>query len=228
MSSDVKARRDLEQRVYWDVISRSPDSKFQVIVKMLRDPNFAQSVVRKHLYFGRPKALPLLTTDRLVLQHQVFPYYQSSASIRDVLFVGCDADTARYERDYFSKVRFVTIEPNPDNRCFGAIHHVESTLEELGRHFSTESFDLIVCNGVFGWGLDDFEKCEMAIEQCHACLRPNGHLVLGWNDVPRRTPFPLETLTSLAKFRKFDFPPLGSWRFLTDTVYRHTFDFYLK
>ena len=31
-----------------------------------------------------------------------------------------------------------------------------------------------------------------------------------------------------ALFRKYTFPPLGTWRYLTDTPYRHTFDFYRK
>jgi hypothetical protein len=49
--------------------------------------------------------------------------------MREVLFVGCDADTARYEEDYFSKVNFVTIERNPEHRQYGAKHHVEAPLE---------------------------------------------------------------------------------------------------
>jgi SAM-dependent methyltransferase len=228
MSSEERARKELEQRVYWDVVSRSPDSRLQVILKMLAEPDYAKSVVRKHLHLGNSNPLPLLTTDRLVLEQQIFQYYRSQPHIRDVLFVGCDADTARYEKDYFSNVRFVTIEPNPDNRKFGSTHHVEAPLENLGRHFAPEAFDLIICNGVFGWGLDELDNCEAAFDQCHACLRTGGQLLLGWNDVPRRAPFPLETITSLARFQKFDFPLFGTWRYLTDTVYRHVFDFYSK
>jgi hypothetical protein len=46
--------------------------------------------------------------------------------------------------------------------------------------------------------------------------------------VPRRCPFPLESIASLARFRRHEFPLFGNWRYLTDTVYRHTFDFYVK
>ena len=97
MSSEERARKELEQRVYWDVVSRSPDSRLQVILKMLAEPDYARSVVRKHLQRGNSSPLPLLTTDRLVLEQQIFQYYRSQPHIRDVLFVGCDADTARYE-----------------------------------------------------------------------------------------------------------------------------------
>jgi SAM-dependent methyltransferase len=226
MHDDDRARKELEKRIYWDVVSRSPDSWLKVILKMFAEPDYAKSIVRKHLAF--PKSRRLLTTDRIVLEQQILQYYLSNPRIRDVLFVGCDADTARYERDHFSNVRFVTIEPNPDNRKFGAIHHVQAPLENLAKHFRPGYFDLIICNGVFGWGLDSFDDCQAAFGQCHACLRPDGHLLLGWNDVPRRTPFPLEQISSLSRFRKFDCPLFGTWRYLTDTPYRHTFDFYLK
>ncbi|MBV8806658.1 MAG: methyltransferase domain-containing protein, partial [Sinobacteraceae bacterium] len=136
--------------------------------------------------------------------------------------------TAAYQERYFSNIRFVTLEPNPEHREFGAAAHIVAPLESLDKHLPPESFDLILCNGVFGWGLDEFENCQAAFEQAHRALRPNGHLLLGWNDVPRRVPFPLETIPSLGQFRKYDFPPFGTWRYLTDTAYRHTFDFYRK
>jgi len=39
---------------------------------------------------------------------------------------------------------------------------------------------------------------------------------------------PLAEIESLGDFQKFRFPPLGSWRYLTDTPYRHTYDFNRK
>jgi SAM-dependent methyltransferase len=226
MSREERIRKELEKRVYWDVVSRRPDSFAKFLLKLVREPAYAKSVVRKHLNFGR--ALPLLTTDRLILEQQIFAYYRSQPEIRDVLFVGCDADTRGYHERYFSNIRFVTLEPDPEHREFGAAEHVVARLEDLGSYFPPESFDLILCNGVFGWGLDQFEHCEAAFEQAHRVLRPNGHLLLGWNDVPRRAPFPLESIPSLRRFRKYEIPLFGTWRYLTDTVYRHTFDFYCK
>jgi len=87
---------------------------------------------------------------------------------------------------------------------------------------------LIICNGVFGWGLDRREQCEAAFSQCYSRLRNDGHFLFGWDDVPRRTPVPLATLSSLTRFRPYDFPPLGTSRYVTDTQYRHTYAFYRK
>ncbi|MBV8803964.1 MAG: class I SAM-dependent methyltransferase [Sinobacteraceae bacterium] len=232
LDREIERRRRLEQRIYRDLVNPRPGTHWQTVKKMLVDPDYAQSVIRKNLYKHLdtvlPRRGPLPTTDRLVLELEVFQYYQSRADIEDVLFVGCDGDTAHYENSYFGNKRFVTLEPNPANRKFGASHHVEAVLQSLGEHFPPAAFDLIICNGVIGFGLDTPEACEAAFEQCHHCLREGGQLLVGWNDLPHRTPCPLEQIHSLSRFHKHRFPPLGAWRYRTDTAYRHVFDFYIK
>jgi SAM-dependent methyltransferase len=158
----------------------------------------------------------------------IFPYYQSDRQFKTVLFVGCNTYTTHYQRQYFQNVNFWTIEPDAALSKFGSDRHVVAPLEEVGRHFAEGFFDLIICNGVFGWGLDRATQCEAAFSQCYTCLRDGGQMVLGWDDVPRRTPVALAEIASLARFQKMTFPPLGTWRYLTDTPYRHTYDFYQK
>ncbi len=227
-AEEQKARKRLESRIYWDVVSERPKSVGQRISKMLTDPRYRISVVRKHLHFGKPKKSAILTTDRIVLEHQIFKHYAARADIRNILFVGCDADTAGYHEAYFKGRRFVTLEPNETNRSFGADEHIVGTMEEMGKRIAAQSLDLILCNGVFGWRLDEKENCEKAFAAAYEALKPGGEMLLGWNDVPRRCPFPLESITSLSRFRRAEFPLFGNWRYLTDTVYRHTFDFYRK
>lgn len=224
---DRRARKRLEGQIYWDVVLERPKSLGQLLGKMITNPHFLMSVVRKNLHFGKSKAYSILTTDRIVLEHQIFKHYAANPEIRNILFVGCDADTAGYQT-HFKDRRYVTLEPNVDNRSFGATEHIVGTMENMGSHIPAGSLDLILCNGVFGWGLDEKENCEKAFAAAHVALKPSGQLVIGWNDVPRRCPFPLESITSLSRFRKFDFPLFGSYRYLTDTVYRHVYDFYMK
>jgi SAM-dependent methyltransferase len=232
LDRDVERRRRLEQRIYWDLVSHRPDSRWQTVKKMLVEPHYAQTVIRKqlnkHLSTVLPRRGPLPTTDRLVLELEIFQHYQSQPFIEDVLFVGCDADTAHYEKSYFGNKRFVTLEPNPANRKFGATHHVEAVLQDLGQHFPEGAFDLIICNGVIGFGLDEPETCEAAFAQCHYGLREGGQLLVGWNDLPARAHCPPDRIRSLSRFHKYRFPPLGAWRYRTDTAYRHVFDFYMK
>jgi len=162
------------------------------------------------------------------MERDIFPEYARDPSIKRMLFVGCGRYTAHYQQLFFPTKDFWTIEPDPGAAGFGAKQHVIAPLEDLDRHFPPAHFDFILCNGVYGWGLDRHEQLEAAFAQCHSRLRNDGHLFFGWDDIPQRAPVDLDTVSSRALFRKYTFPPLGTWRYLTDTPYRHTFDFYRK
>ncbi len=114
-------------------------------------------------------------------------------------------------------------------RRYGSKQCVIAPLEQLTHHFQPGFFDLIICNGVYGWGLDSAEQCEIAFANCHTCLAPEGHLLIGWDDIPtHRASVQLPQVASLAQFDKFRFPAFGSWRYVTDTPYRHIYEFYQK
>ena len=224
MNRRERARHAIEARVYQDAIGAPPPSKWRSIIPLFTEHGYASRVLRKRL--GLPT--PLNTEDRRILEQTIFPFYGANPSFQNVLFVGCNTYTSDYQRLYFGDRNFWTIEPNADLTQFGARQHVVAPLEEMGRHFAEKFFDLIICNGVFGWGLDREAQCNAAFEQCHICLREGGHLIFGWDDVARRTPIEVAQISSLARYGRFNFPPLGTWRYLTDTPYRHTFDFYQK
>jgi SAM-dependent methyltransferase len=224
MSRVERARRQIEGRIYMDAIGQPPGEKWKMIVPFFMEHGFAARVLRKRL--GLPT--PLNTTDRIVLEQAIFPHYSRDPGIRTMLFVGCGTYTAHYQRLFFPTQDFWTIEPDPAAARHGAQQHVIAPLEELERHFPENHFDLVICNGVFGWGLDGHEQCEAAFAQVHSRLRADGHFLFGWDDVPRRTPVPLDTLSSLTRFRPYTFPTLGASRYVTETPYRHTYAFYRK
>jgi len=218
------ARRQIENRIYLDAVGRSPGTKWDLVRAFFMEHGFAERVLRKRL--GLPT--PLNTTDRIVMERDIFPEYARDASIKRMLFVGCGRYTAHYQQQFFPDKDFWTIEPDPAAAGFGAEQHVIAPLEELERHFPAGHFDLIICNGVYGWGLDRHEQLESGFAQCHSRLRDDGHLFFGWDDIPERAPVDLDTVSSRALFRKYTFPTLNTWRYVTDTRYRHTFDFYRK
>jgi SAM-dependent methyltransferase len=224
MSRVEQARRRIEARIYQDAIGESPGAKWKMLLPFFTEQGFAARVIRKRL--GMPT--PLNTTDRIVMEQVIFPQYTRDPAIGKVLFVGCGTYTVHYQQLYFPNMDFWTIEPDPSAARYGAKQHVIAPLEQLDRHFPPGNFDLIVCNGVYGWGLDRHEQLEAGFAQCHSRLRDDGHLFFGWDDIPQRAPVDLDTVSSRALFRKYTFPPLGTWRYLTDTLYRHTFDFYRK
>jgi hypothetical protein len=168
----------------------------------------------------------LRTEDRRILEKVIFPHYSTLANVRTVLFVGCESYTRRYER-CFPGHNYWTIEAEPGRRKFGGKQHVIGRLEQLREYFSAGFFDLIICNGVYGWGLNSAEDCEAALSACHACLAYGGHLVFGWNDIPRCDPAPLASIRAFSNFAEYVVPTLGS-EYLTDTTYRHTYRFLQK
>jgi SAM-dependent methyltransferase len=224
MNRRESARRAIEARVYRDAVGEPPRSRWRSIGPLLTEQGYAARVIRKQLGLHTP----LNTEDRRVLEEVIFPFYQADSRFKTVLFVGCNTYTSHYEREFFAGRNYWTIEPDPDLRKFGAGQHVIAPLEEVARHFAANFFDLIICNGILGWGLDRTSQCERAFAQCYDCLRDDGHLVFGWDDIPRRTPFDLDAVPSIARYKRFVMPPFGAWRYLTDTPYRHTFDFYRK
>jgi hypothetical protein len=194
------------------------------LMRLVTDRKFARRAVRYAL--GLP--VPMETEDRRILEGPIFTYFSERRARSRILFVGCDWYTKHYERHYFRGCEFSTLDPLPHAKKYGARRHVVAPLQDLHRYFPEQYFDVIICNGVYGFGLDDPEDCEAAFSQCYSRLFPRGQFVFGWNDIPERTPVPLSQLHSLSRFERFHFPPLGTWRYLTDTPYRHTYDFYCR
>ena len=213
----------VESRIYRNAIGAAPDPIWRTLTNVFTEPGFAMRILRKRLKLPTP----IHTEDRRILEHVIFPHFLADPAIRRVLFVGVDSYTGHYPR-YFAHLDYWTLEPNPELARFGARQHVVAPLEELAEHFPSRYFDLILCNGVYGWGLDTKAQCEAAFAQCYECLARGGQIVVGWNDIPGRRPVPFDQIESLRSLERCFFAPLGSWRFVTDTPYRHIFDFYRR
>ena len=167
------------------------------------------------------------TLDRDTLEQVILPAYAARADIKTVLFVGCAWYTRHYEKMLPGRV-YWTIDPDPWKKRFGARRHIIAGLESLDAHIAPASLDLIICNGVFGWGLDDRAACERAFDGCFDALRPAGELIIGWNDVLEHRPLELASLRSLARFLPLTFEALGSTQHLANPENRHVYNFYAK
>src|SRR5258708_37559503 len=97
---------------------------------------------------------PRLPEDRRVLEEVIFLHYCRDPRVRTVLFVGCASYTAHYQDRYFASHDYWTLDAEPGQRRFGARQHVTARLETLTAHFPLGYFDLIICKGVYGWGLE--------------------------------------------------------------------------
>ena len=219
----IAAHGRVDRDVYRGVTQREAPRR-STVVRLFTDWQFLVRAMRYALHLPTP----MHTEDRRILERVIFGYYTQRPEVRSVLFVGCQWYTRHYERVFFPEHDFWTIEPAEEARKHGARQHVIAPLERLDAFFPERYFDLIICNGVFGYGLDSHEQCEAAFDHCYTRLANGGHFVLGWDDVPERRPFPLETVQSLKRFRRFKLPSLGTERYLTDTSYRHLYEFFVR
>jgi SAM-dependent methyltransferase len=165
---------------------------------------------------------------RRVLEQVIFPYFLDEDTYRDVLFVGCSWCTKGYNKRFEKKKNYWTIDNWPWKKRYGAKQHIIDELQNLGNYFPRGALDLILCNGVFGYGLDAKKDVERAFRACSDCLREGGVFVIGWADIEGRRPLPLEACRSLHAFKPFVFPPLGTAEYLTDTPHRHRYTFYIR
>lgn len=170
----------------------------------------------------------LNTEDRRVLERIIFPYFLEDSRYRDVLFVGCSWCTRGYNRLFEASKNYWTMDIAPWKRRYGAKLHVVDGIQNTGRYFKPGTLDLIFCNGVYGVGLDERNEIETAFSACITSLRPQGILVLGWNNTERLNPCPPDTWECLRSLRPFVFPPLQTAEFETNTPDRHTYSFYRR
>jgi len=98
------------------------------------------------------------------------------------LYIGCRWYTASYPgliEQHGSKC--ATVDVDPRMQRFGAKKHVVCDICDVERYFLSRTFDSIVLSGLFGFGLDTFEKQDDAVAACLGVLKPDGLIVIGWN-----------------------------------------------
>lgn len=174
---------------------------------------------------GQPSFLR--NEDRRILEQVILPQVLSACGLRRVLFVGCDWYTKGYEA-WFRRRDYATIDLDPAAGRFGARRHIVDGLQNIERHFPPASLDLIIVNGVFGWGLDAETDVERAVRGCHRALRIGGLLIIGVDDIEEHRARALENCKALDEFVPYVFPALKTADFVTDTPYRHRFLFFRR
>jgi SAM-dependent methyltransferase len=118
---------------------------------------------------------------RMVLVNEILPAYASCAG--RILWVGC----RRYTREYGALLE------RDGAECWTTdIEITHAKWGQTGRHFTWDlvsidtliaggSFDSVLCNGVFGFGVDTRAEQLAALKAMGRILKPGGRLLLGWN-----------------------------------------------
>lgn len=120
--------------------------------------------------------LRLKTADRKILENTLLPYLESIQQNSSILNVGANWYTKNYSA-FFSKNYYVEIELDwwRFQFCSSPVK-IRGNLLDLPGNFT---FDYIILNGVFGYGIDRKEDKKQAIVKIKKCLKKNGTVILG-------------------------------------------------
>jgi hypothetical protein len=160
--------------------------------------------------------------DRSYLDRELIPAVGRRGG--KALFVGCRKYTKHYPALLAARgVECWTIDIDPTAARWGAPgRHVIGDIQDALDHWPPSSFDSIILNGVFGFGLNSVRDQNAALRVCRILLANDGWLVLGWNTDRCVDPSELSTLRNY--FRPSSFPHLAQRQtFATSTHEYGTF-----
>lgn len=147
--------------------------------------------------------------DRRLLEDVILPSLDRDPAIAKALLVGC----AWYTRHYptlLPATDVVTMEIDPAKAAFGGERHIVANMADITSHLGPDSLDVVVCNGVLGWGLNADDAVEKAFAGAVECLRPGGIFLLGWNDVAPHNACPPHSIAALQNLDAIEVPGLGA------------------
>lgn len=118
---------------------------------------------------------------RVALVNEILPAYSKLAG--RILWIGC----RRYTKSYAALLsthggECWTTDIEPSHAKWGdPRRHFTCDLLKIDQLHPPESFDTLLCNGVFGFGVDTPEMQLTALQAMARVLKPEGRLLLGWN-----------------------------------------------
>jgi SAM-dependent methyltransferase len=158
---------------------------------------------------------------RILLVEKILPAYARLGG--RILWIGC----RRYTKNYGALLSAHGAE------CWTTdIEASHAKWGESGRHFTcdllkidhliaSESFDALLCNGVFGFGVDTREMQLAALKAMVQVLKPGGRLLLGWNTERVEDPAGLDFVRQA--FEPDDLPALGGRAEVREAGYVYAF-----
>lgn len=160
--------------------------------------------------------------DRVVLIKEIIPALPLTGA---VLWIGC----RRYTKDYYGLIerrgaRCWTMDIDPGAKQWGRSgRHIIGDILDLKKLYSDQRFDVIFCNGIFGWGVDSAAMQQQAAEAMAAVSKPGGWMLLGWDT--NRIADPLQNVAPW--FAHASLPEFGE-RKIIEGYYSHVYDLFRR
>lgn len=120
-------------------------------------------------------------SDRRYLHDAIIPLVARRGG--RILFVGCQNYTWRYPallQQHGGECW--TIDIDPEVARWGAPgRHVTCGIEDAPRHLPQASFNTVIVNGLFGFGVDTLDQQNAAVRAVGSLLKRGGWLIIGWD-----------------------------------------------
>jgi hypothetical protein len=71
---------------------------------------------------------------------------------------------------FFKTKEYWTIDPKHVKRKYGSAHHIMDSITNIELYVARNYSDVIMMNGVIGYGLNRAEEIEQAVEACYEVL----------------------------------------------------------
>ena len=165
---------------------------------------------------------------RNYFEKQILPYFHASSHFEKILIVGIANYTQHYTKYFKNKKLIRTIDLDKSQLKFAKKKiHIHDSVENVKKYFDDESLDLVLMNGVYGWGLNDKNGLVNSLIGINNILKKDGWLVFGYNQVKKRDPLLVENSDYFSGFNQMEFR--GKHRiFLKNNPQKHVFKFYNK
>jgi len=168
--------------------------------------------------------------DRHFLEREVFTYINEKfGSNFSVMFVGMDRYNWHYPR--LLRGRFFSIDLDPKKRRYGhKNHHTTGSVTQLSLFHQRDKFDVVICNGLIGYGVNDLKTFDDMLRECNLTLKKDGLFFVGFNNTPKFLSFDIEKATNWRQYKTFipNIPGVTSHVHTVETSHCHTFLFYKK
>jgi hypothetical protein len=145
------------------------------------------------LWAGTVRRLP----DRQFMEQTILPTL-AGQNPRRVLFVGVERYTQHYWKFFPRSCEYWTLDIRPAVVPFGAgRRHVVADFLMSPEHFADDYFDIVVFNGLFGFGLDTSDAQAASVRVLARLVHKGGHVLIGWNRDRSADPLLLEPVSPL-------------------------------
>lgn len=186
--------------------------------------------ISPHLAVRMGIEFPFKSPNRIFLETRIFHYinqvYGGQQPRCNGLFIGTDKRSWHYPKILDLELHTIDIEKK--KALFGNHqHHIVGSATELERYYDPTFFDVIIGNGLIGFGMNAQEQCEQLLAGAALLLKREGIFVLGFNDGQEFVDFKVKMTNNYQLFDEFVPHQFG----LTESTYAfgdHTFVFLKK